>query len=771
MPTTDHFKWNLDTDIDWQDDAPLEKARPPTQSRALLELADRLSPKIRKQFLAAIDRIKSKVDWRAVNAAIERGDVDGALKSMGLGRWSSELGGMTDVMSAAFNQAGVNAARSVAAGLVGAKVSVRFDQFHPRAAEAAFRNNYGLVQGFVDEQRKRLRGVIESAVRSGEAPIATSRQIRSSVRAFGLDDRRAEALSRYRDQLENGRFGDAAARAVGGNVERTLNAASSGRIELAQSRINDLVDQYEQRLLMQRAGAIADTESMRAVSQGNREAFEQVFDQLGGGRDNVLRFWVATDDNKTRDSHRLIPQINDEGVGMDEPYKLPEGGTIMYPHDPDAPANETINCRCTEVYRLADVPESILPEAVAGRSILPVAKEDPGLYVCRYLTVASAMALQEYAKSLGLTNLVPPHKMHVTVLYSSVSISVQPQGTVVPAKPITMPQPLGAEGAMVLFLDAPEVSARHDALVRAGAKHDYPTFQPHVTLSYDAGSYDPSAAEVRLPPAQIMLGFEAAAPINRDWVKDEGLKKGYNPDQPRDDHGEWTGGDGGGSSGGEGSGEEGGGGRKISGKEALTNYKSDDPYAQGAAIALNAQLRQAKGDTEKLPQKERDAVDAIDNEFRKAPRLKEPMTVYRGVGEENAPGKDAFYEHAYASTSMDRDTADMFSTLTGGSDPVVYAITLPKGMRVLKTDHLERATNGIKSSISEEKEVLLPRGIWFEKTGRIGNTIHLKASGGPRWVFKENPTVADAHVPSANWAPPKKRPVGRKFNRRRSLRS
>jgi hypothetical protein len=44
----------------------------------------------------------------------------------------------------------------------------------------------------------------------------------------------------------------------------------------------------------------------------------------------------------------------------------------MHPHDPNAPASETINCRCCIVIRIEEIPANVpLFGVAAGRSILP----------------------------------------------------------------------------------------------------------------------------------------------------------------------------------------------------------------------------------------------------------------------------------------------------------------------------------------------------------------------------------------------------------------
>jgi uncharacterized protein with gpF-like domain len=55
--------------------------------------------------------------------------------------------------------------------------------------------------------------------------------------------------------------------------------------------------------------------------------------------------WVGTLDERIRDTHAAA---HDQVVPLDEPFKV-GGARMMFPGDPDGPASEVINCRCTLV--------------------------------------------------------------------------------------------------------------------------------------------------------------------------------------------------------------------------------------------------------------------------------------------------------------------------------------------------------------------------------------------------------------------------------------
>lgn len=345
----------------------IQKARPKGPRTALLELAAKLEPRIRERFIQAVQAIKSENKLKDLVAAIQSGDRTAIAQASGLQDVATIADDMQAVLQDAYRKAGQATGGSLRTS-DGAAIKFNFDGYHERAASFMAQNRASMIKDVVKTSRDAIAEALRQGIVENKTPIQAAKTIRSMI---GLDERRARALLNYRSALERGDFGVASARDVGGNAERTLNAASGGRVNLSPSRIDSLVEQYGSRLLRSRAGTIAATETFKVLNQGAEDAMEQFVEERGVQRSVVRRFWVATDDSHTRPDHAEMPALNADGVGMDEPFQLPDGGTIMYPHDPDAPPEQTINCRCTMVYRLADISEADLPPPVAGRSILP----------------------------------------------------------------------------------------------------------------------------------------------------------------------------------------------------------------------------------------------------------------------------------------------------------------------------------------------------------------------------------------------------------------
>lgn len=167
--------------------------------------------------------------------------------------------------------------------------------------------------------------ILQNQVATGQNPNVAAAQIK---RMIGLNDQQAQALMNYEAALTSGKLTAAQGYSISGKDAETIAQAS--KKPLTQAQVSKLVENYRSRLLGLRAQTIAQTESMAAVSEGGAQAWTQAIAASGLPPENFRRFWVSTNDERTRPHHRAIPLLNAEGVGLNEPFKYP-GGTIMRP--------------------------------------------------------------------------------------------------------------------------------------------------------------------------------------------------------------------------------------------------------------------------------------------------------------------------------------------------------------------------------------------------------------------------------------------------------
>ena len=86
-----------------------------------------------------------------------------------------------------------------------------------------------------------------------------------------------------------------------------------------------------------RSTVIARTEVIGAANTAG-------YDMLG--RVGAKVQWLTSRDGKVRDTHALLEgDVKPHG----EPFITASGAKLLYPGDPDGPAEEIIQCRCTTI--------------------------------------------------------------------------------------------------------------------------------------------------------------------------------------------------------------------------------------------------------------------------------------------------------------------------------------------------------------------------------------------------------------------------------------
>lgn len=90
-----------------------------------------------------------------------------------------------------------------------------------------------------------------------------------------------------------------------------------------------------------RAQVIARTEVLTAARGG-------AFDEIRSTGLTGTREWLAVNDTRTRETHA---EADGQVVAMDATFTV-GGYSLRFPGDPNAPASETIQCRCDTAYEL-----------------------------------------------------------------------------------------------------------------------------------------------------------------------------------------------------------------------------------------------------------------------------------------------------------------------------------------------------------------------------------------------------------------------------------
>lgn len=216
--------------------------------------------------------------------------------------------------------------------------------------------------------------------------------------------------------------------------------------------------------------------------------------------------WVRTEDS-FRDTY---------GEGFERAAPPPASAVIpptgQQPADPaakDAP--------------VAPVPVSTRTPADVTASF---AADDPRpLYVYRPLLNTSD--LLEWAHQQGFTSALDAADLHVTVMYSRRPVNWFAMGEwgptdaelVVPAGGPRVVEPMGTAGAVALIFGSGELQFRHRQMRDAGASWDYPSYLPHITITYAApDGFD--LAKVQPYQGRLVFGPERFEAIQSNWQGD-----------------------------------------------------------------------------------------------------------------------------------------------------------------------------------------------------------------------------------------------------------
>lgn len=330
-------------------------ARRTALQRRLDALVEQFIPEIRKSFIAAIQDVTDRAILSAMITAIENGDAVAALRAVGF--TEAAMRPLVATIERAFEAGGITVGASFPNVLntSSGRTVYRFDVRNSRA-EAWLRDQSSqLVTRLQNDALGAVQNVLRDGMVAGNGPRTTALDIIGRVNPvtkkreggiIGLTSQQERWAANARRELieldpnyltrarRDKRFDSVLKRAI----------ASGEPLDAAQ--VSKMVSRYRDGLLMYRGEVIARTEAIQALNRSEYEAISQAIDLGAASKSAVKRVWdSAGDDGRTRESHLAM---DGQAVGLDEPFKTPNGDLLMFPGDTSlgAAASETIQCRC-----------------------------------------------------------------------------------------------------------------------------------------------------------------------------------------------------------------------------------------------------------------------------------------------------------------------------------------------------------------------------------------------------------------------------------------
>jgi hypothetical protein len=321
------------------------------------ELVKEWEPRIRTAFLRSFDAVRNDAQILAIEARLKAGDVDGALKAVGIS--AAQFRPLDIALNQAY-EAGGNATASTLPALrdgSGPKLKIIFD-VRAFASEAWIKErSSSLVTEIVQDQRQLIKDFLFKGLASGENPRKTALDLVGRISpdgsrsggVIGLTTNQERWVSSYRKELESGSKSALLRSLRDKRFDRSLLSSIEGKTPIPQERIEAMVMAYRNRALRYRAETIARTETIPALNRAQKESTQQAIQSGQLNADQVKKVWVSTNDSRTRDTHASMDR---QEVGINELFTSPSGAHLEYPGDANAPASEVIKCRCKMFIRV-----------------------------------------------------------------------------------------------------------------------------------------------------------------------------------------------------------------------------------------------------------------------------------------------------------------------------------------------------------------------------------------------------------------------------------
>lgn len=292
-----------------------------------------MEPRIRRQFLRAVLAMRRVIPTDELAELLEAGRID-----IIMSRLEPELVRVTEMVTAAYLASG-RATADFVKEIIGSLVS--FDQTNFRAVIAIQSNSLRLIRQFTTEQRNAVRAALTDGISRGLNPRRQAINFRGAI---GLTERQMRSIINFRTLLEQRDRDVLNRRLRDRRFDPTVIRAIRDNTPLTVGQIDKMVDRYRQRMIRHRSEVIARTEALRSVHEGSNEMWFQAVESGRVTPASISREWVTATDERVRGSHRTM---HNQIRGLQELFVSGNGNFLQYPGDPNAPADETIQCRCS----------------------------------------------------------------------------------------------------------------------------------------------------------------------------------------------------------------------------------------------------------------------------------------------------------------------------------------------------------------------------------------------------------------------------------------
>ena len=320
------------------------------------QLVEVWAPKLSRAFLEAVYAARDRVQIELLFKMLERGDVDGALRAVGLDPVAFRA--LDAGISEAFEAGGKLTADQIPATRDpdGFLLKVQFDTRNADAERWLREFGADLVTEIERDTREMVRQRIIEGIEKGENPRTVALDLTGRINPatgrregglIGLTSSQAKWVASYEARLRSGdpvQMREALSMGLRDKrYDRTVEKAIREGKPIPEYKIDKMVTAYLNSALRYRAEMIGRTEALSALHESQMQGWRQAIAKGQVKVEQLTKAWRSAMDGRERHTHH---QLNGQQVAFEEAFISPSGALLRYPHDPMAPTAETVMCRC-----------------------------------------------------------------------------------------------------------------------------------------------------------------------------------------------------------------------------------------------------------------------------------------------------------------------------------------------------------------------------------------------------------------------------------------
>lgn len=331
-------------------------------NRSIEALIEDWAPQLQRAFLDAVYAMRDRAQIELIAELLEKGDVDGAIRAVGLDPVS--LRTFDETLAKAFEAGGRAVTDSIPAlrEASGHILKVLFDVRNPAAQEWLRTHSSWLITEVMADQREMIRNFLVAGMEAGNNPKTVALDLVGRVNkrtgrreggVIGLTSSQSEWVRSYEARL---RSGDPAQMRAAMEMELgderfdpTVEKAIREGKPIPAAKITKMVEAYKNRALRYRAEVIGRTEAMTSLHEAQMQGWRQAIDRGQVKVETLVKVWASARDERVRGTHRVL---NGQAIPFEASFVSPSGATLRYPGDPKAPVREIAMCRCHMTVRM-----------------------------------------------------------------------------------------------------------------------------------------------------------------------------------------------------------------------------------------------------------------------------------------------------------------------------------------------------------------------------------------------------------------------------------